>query len=100
MASFPDRTVNPEDEIFWRKVREAYTEATLRRGSSVAFELGDRRVDIEAGDETCFIVISSIEPKESATTLVVPPGSMTLDPRDSEALEKHINDHKENNQDA
>ena len=73
MAINPDKLVHPEDEIFWRQVREAYHRVSTKREQAVTLELAGKRADVEAGSEIIIIMISEVEPTK--TPLIVPPGS-------------------------
>jgi len=56
--------VNPEDELFWRKLRESYD--TLVHGakniSEVKFQLAHREATLQLTDEFCWIFIRETDP--------------------------------------
>lgn len=74
--SVENRIVDPEAEIFWSRIRESYNQA-VTHGQSVAFEMLERRVDVEVSAGITIIAITSVP--ASPTTLILPPGSTLKD---------------------
>lgn len=66
--------VNPEDEIFWKKVREAFDQVNMNTQLSIRVEVGSRQASVSAitkGDEEfTHILVTEITP--DPPTLVVP----------------------------
>lgn len=66
--------VNPEDELFWHKVREAF-DLINRETNQIVVELGNKQAIVEleksvTGDDIVVIEVSEI--KLTPPTLVVP----------------------------
>lgn len=68
-----DKRVNPEDELFWKKVREAFSMVSSTKGQIINVDIGTKRADVYWDDpKTVKIAITEIPP--AVPTLIVPPG--------------------------
>lgn len=74
----PNKNIDPEDEIFWRELKEAVKQVELSHGLSMTIERGTRAANIRWIEEYTdhknnayvSIVIYEVEPKQPA--LLVP----------------------------
>lgn len=70
-----DRRINPEDELFWKKVREAYDVVVPVTGKTVTVQVGTKEAMVVAVDPIeggNFISITIKEFVPDPPTLVVP----------------------------
>jgi hypothetical protein len=62
--------INPDDELFWHRVRESYDLVTRTQGNTIEFELGGRHAVVEAGEHHVLIIVKSVETVQPV--LIVP----------------------------
>lgn len=75
------RALDPTYELFWREVAQAVDMVSNNSERQIAVAMGDRKASISTSGKFVKVLFSDYEAKQP--TLIVPPGSMVLDKRDS-----------------
>lgn len=64
--------LDPQDEIFWRQVREAVAKTEARNDLEIEIEINNRKAVIKAMPGTVYIAIYDVMPTQPE--LIVPAG--------------------------
>lgn len=69
-----EKRINPEDELFWKKVREAYDQAVTEVGQTITVQVGNKEATVHNTDgyKGQPISIKIYEVVNDPPTLVVP----------------------------
>lgn len=68
-----DTILNADDELFWRKVREAYDQVAANNGLAISVEIGHKKASIQRDiKNTKQILIYLTDVTPSPPTLVAP----------------------------
>lgn len=64
--------VNPDDEIFWHQVREAYNQVVVQTGTEITIEVNDRTAQVSSGIEPdeIHVIIWDNNPKQRELNVV------------------------------